>query len=270
MSQTAKEVSSRIRSKFGDIRFEEQSHRYYFEGRAVSLISATTYIKNITTPFDTEKMLKLSSFKKGISKRQLQEEWEFKAKSSSEIGTWVHRVMEINIKHSMDGTEPDEDLLILKSEMPKSDRSRAKNLGNSAMCLFEEIIREWEPADMEFRIYDLGCSVGRDFEGVPCRLAGTVDALFRNRETGEFWIWDWKTNKELKEGYGKNFLSPFEDVKECDLNKFKLQLSLYKEVLERAGVCSIKGLKIGHIMEDGYKVIDLKPMPMAGRIEGWN
>jgi hypothetical protein len=68
-------------------------------------------------------------------------------------------------------------------------------------------------------------------------LAGTIDALMiRN---GKLEIWDYKTNKSIKTDSDYSFnrlLTPFENQWENELNKYSLQLNLYKLMLASRGI----------------------------------
>ena len=65
-------------------------------------------------------------------------------------------------------------------------------------------------------------------------LCGMVDQLFWNEKSGELEIWDWKTNKEIKEkNKWQQFKSPLSHLDVCELNTYSLQLSLYKHIIEK-------------------------------------
>lgn len=73
--------------------------------------------------------------------------------------------------------------------------------------------------------------------GKKYNLAGTIDKLFLY--DGKLIIGDWKTNKEIKTDNDWCFnklLSPFDNIKENELNKYSLQLSIYAILLEEVGL----------------------------------
>ena len=73
--------------------------------------------------------------------------------------------------------------------------------------------------------------------GLDTIIAGQIDQIFYNKHTRKFDIYDWKTNKEIGcwNNWHKRMLSPFQNLDECELNSYSLQLSIYKWLLERQG-----------------------------------
>jgi len=83
-------------------------------------------------------------------------------------------------------------------------------------------------------------------------LAGTIDLVVETPD-GLVLI-DWKTNKKITtKGYNnKKALEPIEDLDDCHLVKYSLQLSLYAYMLERQG-WKIDMLLLVHLI-DGLAV----------------
>jgi hypothetical protein len=86
-----------------------------------------------------------------------------------------------------------------------------------------------------------------------------LDQLFWNIKMKELQVWDWKTNKEIAKYsiYKQRMLAPIAHMHDCEYNKYSLQTSLYKYIIEKN-----TGLKIGncylvHLTEhkDTYEVI---------------
>jgi len=268
ISPESENVQWKIRTTFGKLCFESETHRYWLEGQDHQFMSATTFIHGLQPEFKAESVAASVASKRGVSALEVLEEWKNKNEYSKALGTFIHLVMETYIKNYMD--DFDDDMYWLKDEAPKANRKKAFAVAKQAEMLYEKVIEDWEPVELEFRIYDINCSLGDDC-GNPLRLAGTVDALFRNRDNGEFWIFDWKTNEKLNhKGFnGKRMNPPFQKLEACNINEYRLQLSLYKAVLERHNVCAISGLKLGHITEEGSHLISISPVNLSGRISGW-
>jgi hypothetical protein len=96
------------------------------------------------------------------------------------------------------------------------------------------------------------------------KIAGTIDALMRNTETGGYWIYDWKrVSKGLevdieatRYGYRpepdewlgevsrwtKRMLAPAEDLYDTKYWHYSLQLNLYRSILERCYGMRIEGM----------------------------
>ena len=65
-------------------------------------------------------------------------------------------------------------------------------------------------------------------------MGGMIDQIFWNTKMQELQIWDWKTNKKIAASNKYNsFKSPISHVEECEYNKFSLQLSAYKHIIEK-------------------------------------
>ena len=62
-----------------------------------------------------------------------------------------------------------------------------------------------------------------------------VDCLFYNKKSGMLEIWDYKTNKEIKQknDYGERFKAPISHLDVCEINTYSLQLGLYKHIIEK-------------------------------------
>jgi hypothetical protein len=105
------------------------------------------------------------------------------------------------------------------------------------------------PIKTEFIVYD------REWE-----LAGMMDILFWNVTKQCFQIWDWKTNKELNmvaKFRGKKLKSVVSFLDECEFELYSLQLSAYKQVIERNTSIKIDGCYIVWFNEvnENYKII---------------
>jgi hypothetical protein len=64
------------------------------------------------------------------------------------------------------------------------------------------------------------------------RIVGSVDAIFKNRQTGKFFIIDWKRSKKVDAKQGDKGYFPLEHLKGNNLTKYSIQLSLYRYILE--------------------------------------
>lgn len=89
-------------------------------------------------------------------------------------------------------------------------------------------------------------------------ISGTIDVLEvigRNRVN----IVDLKTNYELdKAGHGK-LLNPFDYLDNNKINKYRLQLSTYKELVERKGI-TVENLLLEHWNGEELQTIKLEPL----------
>jgi ATP-dependent exoDNAse (exonuclease V) beta subunit len=97
-------------------------------------------------------------------------------------------------------------------------------------------------------------------------IAGTLDALLYSLKTKQNHVFDWKTGKfEVENRWGETLLAPFDDQPATHLVEYSLQVSLYRLMLERAGVpCGDSWLV--HCAEQAtpHRAIDFR-----GRLEKW-
>ena len=90
-------------------------------------------------------------------------------------------------------------------------------------------------------------------------LAGRFDRLYLNRETCQYEIWDFKTDKQIryKSSFGKLHLV---DLPDCEFEKYSLQTSIYKKMIQDA-----TGVELGqsrivwfNLKENKWEVITCK------------
>lgn len=83
-------------------------------------------------------------------------------------------------------------------------------------------------------------------------LAGTFDRLYYNNDSNEFEIWDFKTDKKIDffNRYGKLALFNLED---CEFNKYSLQTSLYKYIIEKNTPIGLGDSYIVHFSHENNK-----------------
>lgn len=79
------------------------------------------------------------------------------------------------------------------------------------------------------RIEHVGWIIGDPELGV----AGTVDTLLFSNVNGAWNIWEWKTGKCNWVNSYEKLLPPFDDLDNCEWNRYSLQLSMYRLIVER-------------------------------------
>jgi len=100
----------------------------------------------------------------------------------------------------------------------------------------------------EFMVWDAEFSV-----------AGTADFLVWNPETKCVDIWDWKTNTSITDSranFGKYGFGGLAKLADTNYWHYALQLSIYRYIIEKQGI-KCGALKLVHLTEEGYKVIEL-------------
>ena len=196
--------------------FESKGHVYrvYDEDKQLKHkpISVTTLIHKYQKSFDVEGMSALCAKKEGVTQEEIKDRWAKINKTACKHGTRMHSVAErvFNGEFVDDSTFPPEQQVVFAQikAVVESMKKRPFNY------------------ESEKIIFDPGINV-----------AGTVDLLGQNKETGDYLIVDWKTNKRIRmdNEWGDTFLSPIDDLPDCEFNLYGLQLSLYEKILKDGG-----------------------------------
>lgn len=85
------------------------------------------------------------------------------------------------------------------------------------------------------------------------KIAGTIDALVYDRKNNCYHIVDWKTNKKIdKKAFNKKkgTSDSTSHLDDCKYNRYSLQLSFYKKILEDYYGLKVKSLVIIHFKEN--------------------
>lgn len=199
-----------------DVAFESKGHVYRVYDGDKQLrykpISVTTLIHKYQKPFDLEGMSALCAKKEGVTQQEIKDRWANISKTACRHGTRMHSVAErIFNGETVDDSTFSPEQKVVFSQI-KSVVSKMKE----------------RPYDYESEkiVFDPGINV-----------AGTIDLIGRNRENGNYILIDWKTNKRIRteNEYGDTFLSPIDDLPDCEFNLYGMQLSLYERILKKGG-----------------------------------
>ena len=206
---TVENVLEKLNKAFGDLKFDESSHTYTVDN--IKFSSVTTEIKAFVEPFNPNMMAAImaKSYNKKHPKRPKKTAawyklyWRNKANEAASRGHRVHQFAELY---------PDFGLPSCEQEQGVFD-------------FFEVLPKHYKVVAAEYRVY----SKKR-------KLAGTIDLLLLNTLTGKLVIADWKTNMtNVMQCYGnKKMKGPFKDLHDISYNKFAIQLSQYKALIEEA------------------------------------
>jgi len=243
-------VRKEILSCFNGLLFEEESHTYTLKSK--TLLSVTTSLHEFTEPFQQYvissamgRNAESTELGKTRDKDYYIRRWRFIREQASNSGSRVHEYLEYNY--------PD------FKEMP---RCKQEEGGKSFLLGLDP---KYKVLFAELKMYDEEWG-----------LAGTIDLLLYNTKTGNLVIADWKTNDtNITQVYNhKTLKKPFTNLYAHDLNKYSLQLSLYKAILERNTNFKVEEMWIMHLSTnprleldygkrhkvDKYHVEDVTPM----------
>lgn len=250
---------------FKNYKFTESNHTYVNTTTGEELISVTGLLKKLKPDFDsnywaTYTALKRNGFKvqpiypdnvkiEGITYNiepakllvvsptveDIKDEWSIAALNGQSLGTFLHNTMENNMmRKSIDLNIPKYVLNLDSLETIKYLKHR-DILKNMSDAFYTDFIERYTPITTE---YVLGDS--------ELNIAGTFDLLAVDNETNEVVLWDYKTDKQIrsKSEYG-NKINVF-NIDDCELNKYSLQMSIYKYLIEKNTGIKISCCKIAH------------------------
>ena len=197
--------------------FDKEKHIYHVKRRKEEYLSVTTLVKKIFPEFDTdaviECLIKNNKNYIGKDKETIKKEWEKNGKIAAEAGTRLH----YNIELYNNNCGVDDNSIEFKHYLN-----------------FLRDHPELEPYRTEWQIYD------NDY-----KIAGTIDMVYKNKNNGKYYIYDWKRVKQLKLKCFKmedTALYPFNNIPNTNSYHYFIQLNLYKTLLEKNYDIKIEGL----------------------------
>lgn len=222
-------------NKYDDLVFDDALHKYTIKNKIVELTSVTTIIDKYKNKFDSLKHAKNTSEEYNIPLNDVLANWDYKSKLGADKGTISHCYMESKLSNKT---------VEIPKVIPESyeEFMKLKPAMDNFLKKYKNVLK---PVSSEFRIYD-----------EEYKIAGTIDQIFYDEKTNKYYIFDWKTNKEIKTtGYCK-LKDDLGHLDECEYILYSLQLGLYKHILEKHGA-EINSCFICWFGKDGkYKVIE--------------
>ena len=233
----------------GNVIFFEKNHKYKFiDDPDQEIISVTTYLKNFHEEFDTKRISKDASMKKGsiyfgMSTGDIQEMWRKKAYKGSSEGTMLHSYSE----DIWNGKVTSAPALTKAQWVPQAINDMRTKFG-------------YELAKTELLVYSR-----------VLQIAGQSDMILKkkwgNDENYSYAIYDWKfLSKELekKSFYNrstrqyKKMFHPFHHLLDCNWIHYSIQLAIYQTLTGDPSMVKEKVLAI--VYDDKYEFVPCYPM----------
>jgi len=231
-------------SKFNHLKYFDEPHKY-FNTKGQEYISATTFIKKFKKEFETQIMAEAYAKRRGLKVEDVIADWDLKRDVSTVKGTAVHNMAENWWNNKAFPYDPYVALKQFGIDIIKEKYDKCE-------LLFKKF---WEDASENLVPVKMELVVGDD----EYMIAGMVDCLFWNRKSQMLEIWDYKTNKEIKNSnnFGNKMLHPISHLDECEMNTYSLQLGLYKHIIMKNTNLKIGNCYLIWINEanDNYKVM---------------
>jgi hypothetical protein len=235
MQQYAR-IGAKIKNTFNDLVFEPNNHVY--EVNRIPMTSTSKYIAQFEgTPFNSfavsygvtrgqnnkvyaqKHKLKTLTNRHLMSKQMVMRRYKLMADQAIAMGNRVHEFSETYPFFIKPHCEQEEGVISWFK----------RYLGPKSKYVY---------VGSEIRVYD-----------IKTRKAGTIDLLMYNTITNKLVIVDWKTNhKSLLMGYKNSKLTaPFDKLSSCPYNKYSLQLSDYKNMIESSTSFEVEDCLIVHL-----------------------
>jgi hypothetical protein len=244
---TVKEVADKIHESFTNkLTFVPETHEYFKDGEKFTCVSDITHIyKPITSEQMAENCVNRwksemnPSYKYyGMTKEEILEQWNAKAKVSCDFGTGVHAFGEAMFYYYSGQMD------ILPEDLRNHFKDGKPNPTNKHEAA---VVKFWEelPANM----HPVLCET-KVFNEIGTKYAGTFDLLFMD-DDGELLIYDYKTNEDLFKCFnGSRLLKPFDMYNDMSIVYYMLQLNLYQIPLMQIGF-KVKNRVIVWLKPDG-------------------
>jgi len=232
-------------TNFEEIIFDQKYHSYTYHVK--KLTSVTKLANSLKPPFDRGGRAVKTAMERGVDVATILAEWDAAGEAGRAKGVKVHELIAAKLRNEL--PPADDPFLSLNERLPEMDGFEKLWDWLAGMTTLQQV--EWVVGDGELGV------------------AGTVDALLLGKQSNEVHVWDWKTGKEFKSTNSfQNLLYPFDDLPDCDLSSYSLQISLYRLIIERNTDFVIGDCYIAHLDPTGswqiYKALDLRE-----RVESW-
>lgn len=190
-----------ITNLFSNIQFDRKNHRYSLNGKI--LTPTTELISTLEREVNWAEQAQKVAIREGTSQDLILKQWGDNNEKAANKGTEVHEYIQRRLKFN---TETDTKY--------------------QEMIAFDEF---WKKSQQKLRVEQIEWIIGDYNLGI----GGTIDCLFHSSNTNKYHIFDWKSNKKFTQQNGwQNLLPPFDDLEDCHLIKYSLQLSVYKVILQ--------------------------------------
>ena len=293
-----------IHKAFKHITYTDKSHQYHDLNTGKELMSVTKFLKSISPAFNvafwsTLKAFEFSGYKtqyKGNKEyfmitadvdisanrsgskpldmvvypsndysmfnlnpapEQVREEWRLQGLMGTERGTYIHNYLENLENRILDAPAAPDFSFLPTHRQVKFYQSvlKGKELAEKYVSENKFLI----PVLMEYVIGDSELGV-----------AGRFDRLYYNENSGDLEIWDFKTDKKIAYSNKYEKFNCF-DLDVCEYNKYSLQTSLYRHIIERNTGLELGESYIVHfdVNNDGYSIIKTENFIDKLKYDNW-
>jgi ATP-dependent exoDNAse (exonuclease V) beta subunit len=235
-----------LEKSFEDVVFSEKDHSYFINGKKAKY-SVTQAIKRYEEPFEEKKIANIVAKKQGMLVEDILKLWEFKREYACLKGTLFH----LYVENYMQKKKVPLNKFLIESFIKDyrgyvTEQEFYEDISRYVANFFD-FFQKWK----EEHILVKPELVIADKETLLC---GCIDNLSYNHKTEELTIFDYKSNREIKDKNKSNLLGLLQHLKANTMVKYSLQIHLYKLIFERNTPFKIKKMDIVWVGGDSLEV----------------
>lgn len=236
--------------KDSKIQFFPHEHIYLYNGRE-QMVPVSNVIAYFFRPFKSDYWSDYKARQRGVPQGLVLEEWDAKGMKSREVGTFMHKQIELSYKGKQYQT------VYLFKYTGKYIQNEENVKIDAEYQQFVEFRKNhrFKPFKTEWAVYD-----------AELKIAGTID-MINQQEENVYDIYDWKRSHRIVYSDGtpithNNFdergIRGLEGVEDTSYWHYCLQQNLYRYILEKN-----YGIKVGKM----YLVVFIDDMPEYTKLE---
>ena len=231
---------------FKGIDFHEEQHFYTLNDYRFG-ISATSLIETYAQEFDSDGISQMVANKRGISQKEVLDEWKKENEFSCIKGSCIH----LKAQSLWMGTDYEIDYNTIDDTIDKDRLKKEYDImSKQATDFYNDYKDMYDMIQDEFIVWS------KEFD-----IAGSIDGIMYNKNTQQCCILDFKSNKDLqfKSKYRKKMKVPLHELDDVNGQHYYIQLSIYKYLIEKYTNIKVDELFIVYfnINADNYEIIEI-------------
>ena len=231
---------------FKGIDFHEEEHFYTINDYRFG-ISATSLIETYAQEFDSDGISQMVANKRGISQKEVLDEWKKENEFSCIKGSCIH----LKAQSLWMGTDYEIDYNTIDDTIDKDRLKKEYDImSKQATDFYNDYKDMYDMIQDEFIVWS------KEFD-----IAGSIDGIMYNKNTQQCCILDFKSNKDLqfKSKYRKKMKVPLHELDDVNGQHYYVQLSIYKYLIEKYTNIKVDELFIVYfnINADSYEIIEI-------------
>ena len=231
---------------FKGIDFHEEQHFYTLNDYRFG-ISATSLIETYAQEFDSDGISQMVANKRGISQKEVLDEWKKENEFSCIKGSCIH----LKAQSLWMGTNYEIDYNTIDDTIDKDRLKKEYDImSKQATDFYNDYKDMYDMIQDEFIVWS------KEFD-----IAGSIDGIMYNKNTQQCCILDFKSNKDLqfKSKYRKKMKVPLHELDDVNGQHYYVQLSIYKYLIEKYTNIKVDELFIVYfnINADSYEIIEI-------------